>query len=513
MQFYSAQFLLFVFVIWALYYTVCRRFQWILLLIGSLTFYALLGKEYIGVVLGLSVVIWLASFIIGRMNLSFKEKKNKEGLSRDDKKKLKAAHTRSKRVLLIITIILAIGNLTLFKVLNIKNGLLLPIGISFYTFQALSYFFDVYMDKYEYERNYLRFLLFMTWFPQMIQGPISRYDSLGYQFRETHRFKFGDFKHACFLFSFGLLKKYAIADVIVKTVTASFENINEASGGTVLMGTLFSLVQLYCDFSGGIDMVLAISEFFGLKLKDNFNQPYFSSSLADFWHRWHITLGDWMRDYIFYPLAVTKPMLGLMKWGSKHFGKTGRIFPAIVGNLVIFTLVGIWHGTGWNYVIWGFYNGVVISIGELLKPAFQKMNQILHIRDGSAGLHVWRVIRTDFLVAVGELMVMVGDITYFPIAVSHIFTRPDWRLAEFHNILYANLLKGAGSYMKVTFLVIALVVLVIRSVIKENCKDMRAWIERRNAITQSAILCAVIFVFLSAYIYQNVGGGFLYANF
>ena len=513
MQFYSVQFLALVLILMLLYYTIFKKRQWILLLIGSMVFYFLLGREFICAVLGISFVVWLFGRITSGMNKSYKEQKNQKGISREEKKQLKAFFTRKKRVILIITVVLIIGNLAVFKILNFRYGILLPIGISFYTFQALSYYFDIYMDKYEHEGNYLRFLLYVSWFPQMIQGPISRYDSLGLQFKEEHSFDPNNIKHAVFLFALGMLKKFAIADVLVPVVNSVFSDPANASGSMIVMGTVCSLIQLYCDFSGGIDMVLATSELFGLRLKDNFNQPYFSPSLADFWHRWHITLGDWMRDYIFYPLAVTKPMLNLIKWGTKHLGSAGRILPAIVGNIVVFFLVGVWHGTGWNYVLWGLYNGIIISVGELLKPAFDKTTQALHIRVDGPGLKLWRIIRTDLLVGLGEIIVMVGSVSYIPAVISHFFTRPDFAMNDFHAVLDSTILKSDGRIAIVIFLIIACVILIVRSVMRERGTDMREWILSKKAVASSAIFCLLIFTTLSAFIYQNVQGGFMYANF
>ena len=478
-----------------------------------MAFYLYLGKQFICVVVGLSLVVWISSRITSGMNARYREQKKQKDISREEKKALKEAFTKKKRVVLVLTIVLAVGNLAIFKVMNFRYGILLPIGLSFYTFQALSYFFDVYMDKYGYEKNYLRFLLYVSWFPQMIQGPISRYDSLGAQFRETHAFEVDNIKHAMFLFAFGMLKKFAVADVLVPVVNAVFDAPVQASGSMMVMGIVCSLVQLYCDFSGGIDMVLAVSEAFGLKLKDNFNQPYFSTSLADFWHRWHITLGDWMRDYIFYPLAVTKPMLNLIKWGTAHFEKVGRILPAIVGNLVVFFLVGVWHGTGWNYVLWGIYNGVVISLAELLKPAFEKTNSLLHINPSGKGLYVWRVVRTDILVAVGELIVMVGSVSFIPAVIAHLFTRPDFAMTDFRAVLGSTLLKSDGRIAIVIFLAIACAIIVIRSVMKERGINMREWVLSRNFASGGALFCLLVFVTLSAFIYQNLQGGFMYANF
>ena len=260
-------------------------------------------------------------------------------------------------------------------------------------------------------------------------------------------------------------------------------------------------------------MVLGVSKLFGFDLKDNFRQPYFSTTLADFWHRWHITLGDWMRDYIFYPLAVTKPMLNIVKWGTKTFGKTGRILPAVIGNIVVFFLVGVWHGTGWNYVLWGFYNGILISVSELLKPAFGRLNGVLHIGDKSKGLYVWRIIRTNIFIALGEIIVMVADVAELPTVLSHIFTRPDFGFGEFSGVLEKTLLKPDGRIFIIVFMFVALAIVIVRSVVKERGVDLYGWVCRRNFVVQSIILCFLIFTMLSAFIFQNVGGGFLYANF
>lgn len=148
-------------------------------------------------------------------------------------------------------------------------------------------------------------------------------------------------------------------------------------------------------FPGGIDMVLGVAQLFGIEMMPNFRQPYFSTSLGDFWRRWHISLGAWMRDYLFYPFALTKPMQRFGKWATGHWGKHfGRVLPAAVANLLVFAVVGIWHGPQAHYLVWGLYNGMVIALADLLEPAFKKMNTALHIPTESRTWHIFRILRT-----------------------------------------------------------------------------------------------------------------------
>ena len=168
-----------------------------------------------------------------------------------------------------------------------------------------------------------------------------------------------------------------------------------------LLAILLYSLQQYADFSGGIDMVLGVAQLYGIEMMPNFRQPYFLPRW-DFWRRWHISLGAWMRDYLFYPFALTKPMQRFGKWATSHWGKHfGRVLPAAVANLLVFAVVGIWHGPQAHYLAWGLYNGLVIALADLLEPAFKKLNTVLHIPTESRGWHVFRIVRTFIIVNIG----------------------------------------------------------------------------------------------------------------
>lgn len=165
----------------------------------------------------------------------------------------------------------------------------------------------------------------------------------------------------------------------------------------------FSILE-YCDFSGGIDVVIGVSELFGIRLDENFRQPYFSKSIGEFWRRWHITLGTWMKDYIFYPFSISKKMLAFGKKAKKIFGKkTGKILPICAANLLIFFVVGVWHGAAWKYIIYGLYNGLIIAASNLLKPYYAKWAAVCHVNTESRGWKTFQIFRTFILVNIGWL--------------------------------------------------------------------------------------------------------------
>ena len=357
MSLFSLQFVVLLGITLLVYYIAPKKYQWIALLAASMIFYVFSGVVnllFIGIT---SLSTWIAGRMMFRFTLEFKEAKKKEGISKEQKKELKAVLTRKKKRTLLLVLLINFGILAYLKYWQVlydgiwqmlhpdrgavSLGLLLPLGLSFYTFQSMGYLIDQYRDSGEGEKNFFKFLLFVSFFPQLIQGPINRFGQM-----KPQSFCWEKAKHALFLMLFGLLKKYAIADLLSGTVAAILDAPgSDMPGSVIVAGILMYSAQQYADFSGGIDLVLGIAELFGIEMMPNFRQPYFAVSLADFWRRWHISLGAWMRDYVFYPFALTKAMQRLGKWGIRNLGKhVGRVLPACIGNVLVFFIVGIWHG-------------------------------------------------------------------------------------------------------------------------------------------------------------------------
>ena len=395
------------------------RLRWILLLICSLGFYAHAGLAALPFLLLTALTTWLGSLRISSIARDGSEylRAHRETLDPSSRRRAKARTRTRQRLWLVLVLLINFGLLALLKYLDPVRmglmsllsggrpsdslGLVIPLGISFYTFQATGYLLDVYNGKTPPERNPLRYLLFVSFFPQLIQGPISRYADLSPQLSAPALPDLEGLERGALLILWGFFKKKVLADRAMPFVNAVFDQPAPYGGLMGLVAVLLYSLQQYCDFSGGIDLVAGISEMLGIRLTPNFRRPYFSVSLADFWRRWHISLGSWMRDYVFYPFALSRPMSALsraLKGRSVHLS---RALPAALGNLLVFLLVGIWHGARMNYVLWGLYNGILLALSALLDPLARRFALRFPRLSSSSAFHVFRILRTFLVVNVG----------------------------------------------------------------------------------------------------------------
>ncbi len=522
MEFYSLAFWGMIVIALVLYYTVMKSRQWICLLVFSLLYYAICGLSGVPYIIITAFVTWLCGLMISKTVKDTKARRKAPGLSKDDKKSIKKQGTFKKRIWLILDlvivlmILICVKYLTAFEMFKI-SGFVLPLGISFYTFMAISYIADIYNEKYEPEKNYFRLLLFLSFFPQVIQGPISRYDKLRPQYDEVHSFKSDLFTRALWHFLFGAMKKYAIADMLSGSIAGIFDYGSEGlPGSLIVLGILMYSVQQYADFSGGIDMALAVAEMFGIELMPNFKRPYFATSLGDFWRRWHISLGAFMRDYVFYPFALLKFMQKFGKWCSNHLGKHfGRVLPAGIANILVFLLVGVWHGTQMHYIIWGLYNGVVIAVSDICAPIFENINKKLKIDSSSKGMHIFRIIRTFIIVNIGWYFDRIYDfgdcIHCFKNTVTY------WASGEFASMFTQKVINTVEStrYLYGGYIVAAwgVVIVIIVSVLEENGNDIGTIVMRRNYVTKCVMAFTMMLLILASFMLTSGAGGFMYANF
>ena len=223
-------------------------------------------------------------------------------------------------------------------------------------------------------------MLFCVLFPQILQGPIGRYSRLACQLFEPHAFGLQQITRSLELILWGFFKKMVLADNAAVFADAIFGEPEKYSG-LAIAGVLAYSIQLYGDFSGGMDVVQGIAGLFGITLDENFRRPYFAVSVTDFWHRWHITLGTWMKDYVFYPVSLSGFMGKFGKSARKKFGKTlGRALPICIANIIVFLLVGIWHGAAWKFIAYGLYNGLIIGVSGIMAPNYRKWKSALHIK-------------------------------------------------------------------------------------------------------------------------------------
>lgn len=393
MQLTSFSFLLFAGGLLILYYLVPRKLQWPLLLIASTVFYLCGGIENVLYILFAGAITYGTSRII---------EKNQEKF---DKKTAK----KKNRLWVILTACLIFGLLAVCKVRFTFENILLPLGLSFYMFQSVGYVLDVYRGTVKAEKNPLKLLLFISYFPQLVQGPISKFGQLGPQLFAPHKF---DGKQVAFGLErmlWGFFKKMVIADrIAVAIITLKGPSY---TGLSFLVLTIFYAVQIYGDFTGGIDIVIGLSEAFGIRLTENFVRPFFSKNIAEYWRRWHISLGEWMKDYIFYPISISSPMRKLSKSARKKWPNFGKRIPVYAASFATWFCTGIWHGITPNFILWGMMNCVVIVASEELTPLYEKFHNRFHLKEKKwyACFEMLRMFMLMNLIRIVDLFPNVGE--------------------------------------------------------------------------------------------------------
>lgn len=432
MVLFTKEFAIFCLLVISLYYSLFKGHQWVLLLAASLFFYRFFADSYF---IFFSIVnIYFFSMVIDRQ---------------EDKGK--------RKFILVLCLLLNFGLLFSIKYTNflsLRYGLLIPLGISFYMFQSISYLLDVYYKRIRPESNPFKLALFISYFPQIIQGPIGRFDRLMPDLKENKAYNPDDFRHGFLTACFGAFKKIFIADRLALLVGTVFSNHEAYSGSFIFFSVLAYGIQIYADFSGGIDIVRGISQMMSIKMDINFRRPFFASSVQDFWRRWHISLGAWMRDYVFYPLNLSRPMAFINNRTRKVFGnKKGKLITICISTYILYLVVGIWHGSGWHYILYGIWNGTIISISLYLESAYKKALNALKIDPKSSWFRLFQIIRTNILVTLGRYFTRSGSATLAFSMLKSSFT--SFSLVGFRSNLY-NMGYSNGDLLLIAFAIIVL---------------------------------------------------------
>ena len=345
----------------------------------------------------------------------------------------------------------------------------------------------------------------------MVQGPISRFNNLGKQLEESHDFSFENIEAGLNLLLWGYFKKLIIADraaIIAKIVFNNFENYG---GAIILFGVIFYCIQLYCDFSGGIDITRGVARLFGIDLVDNFKRPIFSTSLQDFWRRWHISLGTWMKDYLFYPLSLSKPFVKLGKFIRKHIsGKAGQIIPVSIVTFIVYLVIGIWHEASFKYIAFGLWNGTLITLSLLLDPLFIKLKQKLHVDDKNKWFNMFRMIRTAALVLIGRYITRAANLGTTFAMLNKTFT--NFKASELTNGTLLNLGLTTGDFVIVGF---SVMLLLFIEGLQEHNVDVTKKLKEKNIVLQYAILTSFLVIIAAFGIYRGdyIASEFIYKQF
>lgn len=431
MLFTSYTFIFFIGIVFLLYYTMPSRSRWPFLLCASYLFYFLADPVFPLFILATTAVTYFAAIKIGKLHdeQTAYIKANKASLSSDEKKAYKAKMDKRRKLWYLPSLltgfgILAVMKYTNFVIHNVNSiisgfggaplsfvSLILPMGISFYTFQSMGYLIDVKRKKYAPERNFFKFALFVSFFPQLVQGPISRYDDLAQTLFAGKGFDSLTFSHGIRRILWGFFKKLVIADRMLIAVNALIDKPEEYRGMYVVLLMLFYAIELYADFTGGIDITIGVAEALGITLKENFERPYFSKNIEEYWRRWHITMGTWFRDYIFYPLSISDFMQKLSKKSREKLGpKLGKKIPVYLATIIVWFATGIWHGASWNFIVWGLLNGFVIIISQELSPLYEKFHNRFPKIGGNFFYRGFTVMRTFWLMCALRLLDCYRDV-------------------------------------------------------------------------------------------------------
>lgn len=462
MQYLSLQFALFVFLTFGLYYVLPRACRWFVLLCASLFFYLCYDVRYILFLLFVAI----STFLCAKVERS--KRKNKENLA--------------------IGILLCTGLWFLIKVLpwvvTVANTFLsrfigdfqipipkflVPLGISYYVLLSISYVVDVYKKKIKPEKNFLVYLLYLSYFPTIVQGPISKYEQLRNQFTAGRRIGYTDFKRNLLLISFGLIKKMVIADRVAILANHCFANYADMEGVILYIGAVCYSIQLYMDFSGCVDICRGVSAMFGINLIDNFSGPYFSKSIKEFWSKWHISLSTWLKDYIYIPL------------GGNRKGKARKY----VNLLATFFVSGIWHGAGINFMVWGLLQGIYQIVGECTENGRTKVKKLLGIQPDSITDKIYRTIITFNLTTFAWIFFRSGRFLYALEYIGRMFS--DLAL---WGILDGSIFIKGFSFAQVVFMMINLILITIVDYLKT----------KRNVHVEDSILKTHIVLRWSIYL-------------
>jgi len=510
MPFVSLNFFIFVLAVTFSYFVAPKNYRWTILLASSYIYFFLCSKWLILVHIAATAI----TFITGRVVDGIYEKGNaklesalaEEGLEATEKREIKKTHNtimkRSARNVTTIGVVLVLAILIFMKYFNIlgdmgaffgigvpRISLLLPIGISFYTLQAIAYMVDVYRKDYRADDNIFKFALFMSFFPQIVQGPFARYGHLAHQLYEGHDFDYDRCMKGVQLMLWGCMKKLLIADRIAIPVSAFFDNYSEYHGLMIFVGVALYGLQMYADFSGGIDIARGVSEILGIRLEMNFLQPYFSTSIEDFWRRWHISLGAWMRDYIFYPLSLSKAFGTLGRKSRKILGQfAGKRFPAFLAMFIVYFLVGMWHGPQLKYAVYGVWNGTFISAGILLADTYERIRNKLGINDESWSWKTFQMVRTFIIISIGRIFDGAHNFSDAAGLFKNLF-RGWW---DWSCLVDGTLVKMGLDTANWIVVFISVIILMYVDVLHERGVKIRDSLARQNIIFRWAILLMAV---------------------
>ncbi len=524
MTFVQLNFLVFLLAVFAVFYICPVKFRWIVLLIASLAFYAIAGLEYLPFIFLTSFSVWMAGKRMGQIYEAQEQECSDASLSRKEKKELKEKAKMKCRKVLIALLILNVGVLCICKFtkfaiepLNAVLGrftgfsglsaawIIVPLGISYYTFSSLSYLLDVYWRRVEKEENYFRFLLYVSYFPHILQGPIARYGRLGERLKAELRFDYQRVTFGIQLIVWGFFKKLVIADRLYMFVSGVYADPTKVNAEILIITALLDVVYLYSDWSGCMDIARGASQIFGVELDLNFDHPFSSRSLGEFWRKWHMSMGSWFKDYVYFPISTSGTVKKISRsCKGKLPDQLTRVLVTLLPVSVTWILTGVWHGTGMTYLCWGIYYAVAMLLSICFGDDLHKLAQKAGVNTENESWHLLQTVRTTLIFTGGRLLTGPGELWKTKAVVTGMLTRFEpWKL--FDGTLYTYGLDVRNFWLGIICVILLGVIgsLQIRGSVRE-------WIAKQGIVFRWMIYVAGV---MSVVIFGIYGVGFNSAAF
>lgn len=476
MLFNSIEFVFFFIGVTVAFFLLPHKYRWILLLVASCYFYMAFVPIYILILVFTIIIDYIAGILIEKH----------EG--------------KKRKYYLVISLVANIGVLAFFKYYNFLNDnltellygagfknpipyltILLPIGLSFHTFQAMSYTIEVYRGHQKAERHFGIYSLYVMFYPQLVAGPIERPQNLLPQFRTQHKFDTTRILDGLKLMLWGLFKKLVIADRLSIYVDATYNNVGHHGGITLAIATIFFAFQIYADFSGYSDIAIGAARVMGFKLMTNFNHPYLSKNVSEFWKRWHISLSTWFKDYLYISLGGNR--VSVPRWYFNLF--------------FVFAVSGLWHGANWTFVIWGALNGLYLIFAIVLKPIKEKTGELI-------GLNNFPKLNTTIQII----------ITFILACLAWIFFRAN-NLADAIEIIQSIFSMSGPVYIGnpsvMIYSVFGILFLITTEIVREYYKGLHIFTNSRHSVVRYLSYTTLIILIFLFGVFD--GGQFIYFQF
>lgn len=482
MSYLSLSFAGFTLALMLVFYTLPKKARWGVLLVGSLFFYTCFGLKYLPFLLFTALTTFFGA----------------KFFKKTDKKKSVLVSVIALNVAVWFYIKeLPWTFITLSRVFSVfgipltlpKISIIIPVGISYFILQAIAYVVDVMKGKTKEEENFFKYLLFLSWFPAIVQGPISRYDALMPQLLNTKKYSFESMRDNLVLILFGLIKKMVIADRLGIFVNSIFENYTDLRGVILYLGAVGYAIQLYTDFSGCVDICRGVSGLFGVNLINNFNRPYLSRSVSEFWGKWHISLSSWLKDYIYIPL------------GGNRKGTIRKY----INLMLTFLVSGLWHGAGFNFLLWGAIHGTYQIIGRSTAALRLKAKAFMGVKHDSLSDKIYKSVTTFNLVTLGWIIFRSSGLMTGLDYIKKMFISPQiWRLFD------GSLYEFGVNQNYMIFLIFHICILFAAELLTKNQEDVISGLNRQHIGVRWIVYLLMIFDVLLFGVY---GSGYDMASF